>query len=284
MMYSTARPNPFFRFVLIVAPALLLAACTGSSNSSSTANSEGPSPSVSLSASAASVAAGGSVVLTWSATNAGSCSASGGWSGSRSASGRQTIGPINQTTTYTLSCSGDGGGVVRQVTVQVGGSGVTVNLSAAPAAVAAGNNTTLNWTATGASSCTASGGWSGARSTSGSFTVGPIDASTTYHLNCTGASGDGVGMVTVQVVDKTLRWQAPSRNVDGSPLNDLAGYVIYWGRESRAYSDSFTINSPDVTEWEATMEAGEYYFAMTAFDSQNNESGYSNEVLKSIPD
>ena len=223
-------------------------------------------------------------MLTWSATNAGSCSASGGWSGSRSTSGRQTIGPINQTTTYTLSCSGDGGGAVRQVTVQVADSGITVNLSAAPAAVAAGNNTTLNWTATGASSCTASGGWSGARSTSGSFTVGPINASTTYHLNCTGASGDGVGMVTVQVVDKTLRWQAPSRNVDGSPVNDLAGYVIYWGRESRAYSDSFTINSPDVTEWEATMEAGEYYFAMTAFDSQNNESGYSNEILKSIPD
>ena len=92
-----------------------------------------------------------------------------------------------------------------------------------------------------------------------------------------------MGMVTVQVVDKILRWQAPSQNVDGTPLTDLAGYVIYWGTSSRDYIGSHTINSPDVTEWEATMAPGTYYFAMTAFDASNNESGYSNEVLKIIP-
>jgi len=31
------------------------------------------------------------------------------------------------------------------------------------------------------------------------------------------------------------------------------------------------------------MAPGTYYFAMTAFDAENNESGYSNEVLKIIP-
>lgn len=286
MTYSTAQSPNLLRSVFLILPALLLAACSGSSSgggNSSPAGSGGAS--VTLSASAGSVAAGGSVVLTWSSSGTSSCTASGGWSGSRAISGSQTVGPINQTSTYTLSCSGEGGGAVRQVTVQVGnGNGVTVNLSASPSAVAAGNNSTLTWSSSGASSCTASGGWSGSRATSGSFTVGPINARTTYQLNCTGAAGNGVGMVTVEVVDKTLRWQAPSQNVDGTPLNDLAGYVIYWGRNSRAYTDSFTINSPAVTEWEATMAAGDYYFAMTAFDSQNNESDYSNEVLKTIPD
>jgi hypothetical protein len=90
-------------------------------------------------------------------------------------------------------------------------------------------------------------------------------------------------MVTVQVVDRVLRWQAPTQNVDGSPLTDLSGYVIYWGTSSRNYIGSYTINSPTTTEWEATVPAGSYYFAMTAFDSENNESGYSNEVLKIIP-
>ena len=284
MTYSTAPGLTFLKFLIAMAPAMLLAACSGSSSGNSSANSQGAGASVSLSTSAASVAAGGSVVLSWSSNGASSCSASGGWSGSRSTSGSQTVGPINQTTTYTLSCSGSNGGAVQQVTVQVGGNGVTVNLSASPAAVAAGNNTTLTWSSSGASSCTASGGWSGSRATSGSFTIGPINASTTYQLSCTGAAGSGLGMTTVQVIDKTLRWQAPAQNVDGSPLTDLAGYVIYWGRNSRTYTDSFTINSPSVTQWEATMAAGDYFFAMTAFDSQNDESGYSNEILKSIPD
>jgi hypothetical protein len=88
----------------------------------------------------------------------------------------------------------------------------------------------------------------------------------------------------VEVVDKVvLRWQAPTQNVDGSALIDLAGYVIYWGTASRNYTDSQTINSPTATEWQATMVSGSYHFAMTAFDAQNNESGYSNEVLKFIP-
>jgi hypothetical protein len=194
------------------------------------------------------------------------------------------VGPINQDSTYTLSCSGDGGGTVRQLTVQLDdGSGATVSLSASPLRVAQGNTSTLSWTTSGADSCTASGGWSGTRATNGSFAVGPLDRTTTYRLNCSGPSGSGVGMVTVEVLDRVLRWQPPSQNVDGTPLTDLAGFVIYWGTSSRDYTGSFTINSPSATEWEATVSPGDYYFAMTAFDGANNESAHSNEVLKTIP-
>jgi hypothetical protein len=90
-------------------------------------------------------------------------------------------------------------------------------------------------------------------------------------------------MLTVQVVDKTLRWQAPTENVDGSELTDLAGFVIYWGRDSRNYTGQQTINSATTTQWEADIPPGTYFFAMTAFDSENNESAYSNEVYKIIP-
>lgn len=239
---------------------------------------------MSFSASSTLIASGSAVTLSWSATNANSCTASDGWAGSKSLSGSESVGPLTQDTGFTLSCSGDGGGSVRQITVRIDqGNGASVSLTADPEYVESGGSSTLSWTATDADSCTASGGWSGDRPTSGSFTAGPINADTTYQLSCSGPSGTAMGMVTVQIADKVLRWQAPTENVDGTPLTDLAGYVIYWGTSSRNYTGSHTINSPTTTEWEATMAAGSYYFAMTAFDAQNNESGYSNEVLKIIP-
>ncbi len=290
-MFEPGRP---IVFALVVSCALVLAGCSGSSSgnsSNSNSNSGGsdsggqpPPASLTLSASDTLISSGSSVTLSWSASNANSCQASGGWSGSRPLSGSETVGPLTQETGFTLSCSGDGGGSVRQVTVRIDqGNGASVDLTADPEYVESGGSSTLNWDASDASSCTASGGWSGDQATSGSFTVGPITADTTYQLSCTGPSGTAMGMVTVYVVDKVLRWQAPTQNVDGTPLTDLAGYVIYWGTSSRNYTGSHTINSATVTEWEATMAAGSYYFAMTAFDSENNESGYSNEVLKVIP-
>lgn len=160
----------------------------------------------------------------------------------------------------------------------------SINLAASPIRVTRGGLSTLSWESTGSDSCTASGGWSGDQSVSGSTTVGPINSTTTYRLSCDGSSGTIVGTVTVEVVDKILRWQAPTQNVDGSPLDDLAGYVVYWGTSSRNYTNSHAINSPTATEWEATVASGSYYFAMTAIDSEDNQSGYSNEVLKFIPD
>jgi hypothetical protein len=165
-----------------------------------------------------------------------------------------------------------------------GGSGSgSGSFRASPEYVQAGGTSTLSWDVPGATSCTASGGWSGSQPASGSFTVGPISATTTYQLSCSGSNGNELSMVTVEVVDKVLRWQAPTQNVDGTPLTDLAGYVIYWGSSSRNYTGSQTINSSTVTQWEATVAPGTYYFAMTAFDAENNESSYSNEVLKIIP-
>jgi hypothetical protein len=77
-----------------------------------------PPPTVSLSASPTSVAAGGSSTLTWSSTNATSCTASGGWSGDKATSGSQSVSPA-ATTTYTLGCTGPGGSAQASATVTV---------------------------------------------------------------------------------------------------------------------------------------------------------------------
>ena len=280
----------FRSLALLLLTPFIFSACSGSSSSAggtdSGASDSGGSapPSVSLSASSTLITSGQTVALSWSAQGANGCTASGGWSGNRGLSGTETVGPLTQDPNFTLSCSGDSGGSVRQVTVRIDdGDGASVQLSASPEYVEAGGTSTLTWNAPGATDCTASGGWSGSQPVSGSFTVGPVNDATTYQLSCQGPSGSGLAMVTINLADKTLRWQAPTENVDGSTLTDLAGYVIYWGTTSRSYSGSHTINSPTATQWEASMAPGAYYFAMTAFDAENNESGYSNEVLKVIP-
>jgi len=178
---------------------------------------------------------------------------------------------------------------VQQVAVQVdNGEGVSVSVTANPNQVPVNGTSTLDWTSENATSCIAAGGWSGSKPLSGSFGTGTLNRNTSYQITCSGPGGSAVSMVTVEVLDKTLRWQAPTQNVDGTPLNDLGGYFVYWGIQSRAYSPgegggSVRIDSPRITQWEADLAPGPYYFALTAFDKEGNESAYSNEVLKTIP-
>jgi hypothetical protein len=78
-----------------------------------------PSPSVSLVASPNSIVVGQSSTLAWTAANAKGCVASGAWSGRKDIGGSQSTGILNQTVTYTLTCSGDGGAVSTSTTIHV---------------------------------------------------------------------------------------------------------------------------------------------------------------------
>ncbi len=75
-------------------------------------------PTVTFSASAASVPAGQTVELTWSSTNATSCTAAGasGWSGPEMTSGSTAV-IINANVTLTLTCTGGGGAASQSVKV-----------------------------------------------------------------------------------------------------------------------------------------------------------------------
>ena len=69
----------------------------------------------------------------------------------------------------------------------------------------------------------------------------------------------------------TLEWEA-------SPDPDVAGYNVYQGANSRDYDASM-----DVGNWTSATIANlednaTYYFAVTAYNSVGDESGYSNEV------
>lgn len=48
------------------------------------------------------------VLLTWSTSGASTCTASGGWSGTKATSGTETISNVTQTTSFTLTCTATG--------------------------------------------------------------------------------------------------------------------------------------------------------------------------------
>jgi len=75
-----------------------------------------PAPTVSLLASPLTIDEGQPATLSWSSTDSNSCSAD--WTGSSSTSGSQPVTP-NVTTTYSISCDGDGGSANDSVIVTV---------------------------------------------------------------------------------------------------------------------------------------------------------------------
>jgi hypothetical protein len=75
------------------------------------------------------------------------------------------------------------------ITVNAATVNPTVSLNGSPGTVSNGSASMLSWSSTNASSCTASGGWSGSKGTSGSWSTGALSATTSYALTCNGSSG-----------------------------------------------------------------------------------------------
>lgn len=75
----------------------------------------------------------------------------------------------------------------------------TVSLTASPSSITSGASSTLTWTSTNVTACTASGAWSGSRAVSGSTSTSALTASGTYTLQCTGAGGTATAAATVTV-------------------------------------------------------------------------------------
>lgn len=81
----------------------------------------------------------------------------------------------------------------------------------------------------------------------------------------------------------TLSWEAPTQRTDGTALTDLAGYRIHYGRLSGVYDYQIDLNTPGIATYVVeNLVPGEWYFAVTAYDSTGLESDYSNEATRNI--
>jgi hypothetical protein len=115
------------RFTIIILAHLLLAGCGGGGGGGGVSLA---SPTVSLSSSSSSGRVGDVFTLTWSSRNATSCSASGGWSGSKGLSGTENITVTTSgSKTYTLNCSGSGGTGSANASIEVRKAIIPIDLS-----------------------------------------------------------------------------------------------------------------------------------------------------------
>jgi len=81
----------------------------------------------------------------------------------------------------------------------------------------------------------------------------------------------------------TLSWQAPTNNADGTTLVDLKGYKVHYGSASKSYSDTIQVTNPGITTYVVdNLEAGKYYFAVTAYNAAGQESSLSSEVSTQV--
>jgi hypothetical protein len=114
----------------------------------------------------------------------------------------------------------------------------TVTLAAAPGTIDYNTNTTLRWTTTGATACSASGAWSGGQPTAGTFTTAKMLSNKTYTLYCTGPGGGTRQSVKIRVNESALaaslgdyKWrEIPNSSFDTvcpEKWKDAAGNYIY---------------------------------------------------------
>lgn len=81
----------------------------------------------------------------------------------------------------------------------------------------------------------------------------------------------------------TLSWIPPTENADGSPLTNLAGYKIYYGRSSDSLSEVVIIDQAGITTYVIeNLSPTVYYFAMTSFNSEGVESERSATLMKTV--
>ncbi len=249
----------------------------GTAIQSATVSVTGPAPAITLSANPTTVEDGSTSTLTWAASNSTTCTASGGWSGSEPTSGSHATVDLSATTQFTLTCEGPGGSASQSVTVTVAPPGPRVAITANPTTVATGGTSELHWSSSNATACSASGGWTGSRATSGSQQTATLAASTTYTLVCTGAGGSASASVAVTVTGTaSLSWVAPTKNTNGTPVTPLAGYRIYYGTSANALTQSINVSGAATLTQEVTgLTSGTWYFAIAAVAADGTVSAPS---------
>jgi Putative Ig domain len=122
------------------------------------------------------------------------------------------------------------------------------------------------------------------------------DEGTTGHIAIAannGGSGASLTPFTIQVSAAAsqsaatgavkLSWVAPTKNTDGSPVTDLAGYHIYYGTSAGELTNTIEITGAASTTYViGDLTTGTYYFSVLAYNSAGLDSGQSNVADETI--
>jgi major membrane immunogen (membrane-anchored lipoprotein) len=79
---------------------------------------------------------------------------------------------------------------------------------------------------------------------------------------------------------KTLEWTAPTTRSDSTPLSlsEIQGYRVYYGTSPSDMTMLVDLNDTITDFTVESIPSGNYYFAVTAYDMDGVESGFSNII------
>jgi hypothetical protein len=81
----------------------------------------------------------------------------------------------------------------------------------------------------------------------------------------------------------TLSWQKPTQNSDGSPLLNLAGYIVKYGTSPSGLTQRVAVTDPDLTRYTVqNLGQGTWYFTAVSYTTGGLESDIAPTVSKTI--
>lgn len=90
--------------------------------------------------------------------------------------------------------------------------------------------------------------------------------------------------VTSDMGSASLSWTAPTSNTDGSELRNLAGFRVYHGTSPSQLNEMIQLPGATTNGYVFNqLPRGTHYFAVSAYNSDGNESALSNTGNKAIP-
>jgi predicted small secreted protein len=100
---------------------------------------------------------------------------------------------------------------------------------------------------------------------------------------CGSGAGDAVSDTqnSTTTAGKVLEWTAPTTRSDSTPLSlsEIQGYRVYYGTSPSNLAMLVDLNDDTVTDFTVdSIPSGNYYFAVTAYDMDGVESGFSNII------
>ena len=194
-----------------------------------------------------SIATGDNIILNWNTSNCNSCNAYASpsnsyWTGSQATYGSRTVYSLQNSSTFTLTCSNNTTSDTETLNVNIQSVTPTLSFWADDYTLSRGDSTYLRWTSSNTNYCVASNGWSGTKSTSNYETTAP-NSQTTYTLTCYGNAGQITQSLTIYITSPTttLSFTKLGRNLSNG---------------ERVYSKIIRVAQGDVIEFYLTVTAG----------------------------
>ncbi len=92
-----------------------------------------------------------------------------------------------------------------------------------------------------------------------------------------------ISVLEPTLYEVTLNWQAPTENMDGSDVNEISAYKVFYGNTQGQPNKHTTVNDSSMTTVTIkNLELGDHYFTMSTVSSSGMESNKSDEYFFEI--